>query len=161
MAKTQRKPASRRRRAEAAPGMSCGVIELAPAPRAVVGASGTYSVRLADGGRVTATLAPSVSPAFARECLRDGRMVIVVAGAEGAVIAGALQTQSHPATDARGTLVLSAEQIRLRAKKSLALEVPMARLELENGGAARIEGDRLVIDAAALVRILSAKVEVP
>jgi hypothetical protein len=157
-ARNARTELARDERAAAEIGLTLGVIELAPAVKKRVGSSGAkYSVRLLSGERVQATLAPSVDPGFARECVRDGRMVIVAEG----VIAGALQTQSHPATDARGNLALGAEHLRLSAKRSLHLEVPGGRIELEPGGVVKIESDRLVLDAAALVRILSSRVEVP
>jgi hypothetical protein len=142
--------------------ISVGYVEMAPAPkRAVAGDTGQYVVCLADGERVTARPGAGVAPSFLRECLRERRMVVVVPGREGAVIAGALQTRSHPSTDERGTLALDAEHVRLDARRSLTLEVPGGRLALEKGGAVRLDGDRLVIDAAAFVRFLSARVELP
>jgi hypothetical protein len=144
--------------------MALGTLELAPAAkrRSAVGASrDRYMVRLLTGERVAARLTSAMQPAFARQCLRDGRMVVLVETAEGAMVAGALQTEAHPSVNPRGGLTLEADHLRLSAKRSLVLEAPGGRLELEPGGAVRIEGDRLVLDAAALVRILSARVEVP
>ncbi len=144
-------------------GMALGIIELAPTQRErTLGVTGDrYSVRLTTGERVTAELAPGMCQAFARECVRARRMVVLTDGANGPCIAGALQTEAHPAVDARGTLALEAEHVRLRAQRSLTLEVPGGRIELEPGGVVKLEGDRLVLDAAALVRILSSRVEVP
>ena len=120
-----------------------------------------YRVELATGRVITASLDEAVSPALAEECLRQRRTVVLVDGARGPVIAGALQTSPGVAADAHGTLVLDARQVRVRADRSLVLEVPGASLELGRGGEVRFEGDKLVLDMAALVRILSGKVEIP
>jgi hypothetical protein len=143
------------------PGLHPGRVEriaTAPgegAPRSV------YQVRLATGRRVTAALDAGVAAALVEECLRDGRNVVLMDGPEGALIAGALQTAPFPAADARGTLALEARHLRLRATETLELEVPGSSLRIEPGGAVRLEGDRLVIDMAALVRIFSGRVEIP
>lgn len=154
-----------KKNAEGAPriGLALGVIELAPTQRrAKIGVTGErYVVRLQSGDSVTATLATSMCPEFARLCVRERRMVMVTDGADGPLIAGALQTQAHPSADARGNLSLEGDHVRVSAKRSLVLEVPGGRIELEPGGVVKLEGDRLVLDAAALVRILSSRVEVP
>jgi hypothetical protein len=120
-----------------------------------------YQILLPTGLRTTATLDPGVAAALVEECLRQGRSVVVTEGAGGVVIVGALQTAPYPVADERGTLVLDARHLRLRATDTLELEVPGTSLRLEPGGAVRIDGDRLVIDMAALVRIFSGRVEIP
>lgn len=120
-----------------------------------------YQVRLGDGRQIVATLAPGVEPSFVEECLREGRAVVLMDGASGAVIAGALQTATMPRADARGTLALEARHIRLRATETLELEVPGSNLRMEPGGAVRIDGDKLVIDMAALMRVFAGRVELP
>jgi hypothetical protein len=110
---------------------------------------------------VTATLDRGVAAALVEECLREGRNVVMMDGPKGVVIAGALQVATSPAADAHGTLALEARHLRLRATETLELEVPGSSLRFEPGGAVRIEGDRLVIDMAALVRIFSSRVEIP
>lgn len=149
-----------RREASLGPGLHPGRVEMAVAAGA--GPAGpAFQVRLANGRNLVAALAEGVSPAFVAQCMREGRTVVLVNEARGAVIAGALQTSSAAAADARGVLALEARHLRLRAEETLELEVPGSSLRLEPGGAVRIEGDRLVLDMAALVRILSARVEVP
>lgn len=147
---------ARGRRAAGAlgPGMHPGRIELRAA-------EGSYRVRLDAGRVVAAALGAGVSPALAEECLRDGRTVILLDSPRGAVIAGALQVAPSLAPDERGTLAIDARHIRLRAAESLSLEVPGAGLLVEPGGAVRLEGDKLVIDMAAMVRIFSARVDIP
>lgn len=139
------------------PGLHPGRVEMAAAGAA----SPAYQVRSSSGRRVMATLAAGVSPSFIEECMREGRTVVLMDTPRGVAIAGALQTASAPTPDARGTLELSARHLRLRAAETLELEVPGSSLRIEPGGAVRLEGDRLVIDMAALVRIFTAKVELP
>ncbi|MEO7331595.1 MAG: hypothetical protein ABI193_23675, partial [Minicystis sp.] len=95
------------------------------------------------------------------ECAREGRTVVLMDGPQSILIAGALQTAPSPVPDARGTLALEARHLRLRGTETLEIEVPGASLRMEPGGALRLEGDRLVIDMAALVRIFSGRVEIP
>ncbi|WP_437575915.1 hypothetical protein [Sorangium sp. So ce887] len=141
------------------PGLHPGVVEMATAREG--DARPAFQVRTSDGRRLLATLAAGVSPAFIEECTREGRTVVLADAHGGVAILGALQTASAPAPDAHGTLALDARHIRLRARETLELEVPGSSLRIEPGGAVRIEGDRLVLDMAALVRIFSARVELP
>jgi hypothetical protein len=152
-------PRSQAERRALGPGMHAGRVE-------AIGALGmdgirTYRVRLASGATVHALPGLGVSPALIDECARDGRTVVLVDGPEGIVIAGALQTAPTMAPDAQGTLAIEAKHLRVRAEQSIVLEVPGGSLSMEPGGAMRMEGDKLVIDMAALVRIFSARVEIP
>lgn len=156
------------RRAALGPGLHPGRIELRgaaadPGERAQHGpaAQGSYRVRLASGRVVAAALGQGVSPALADECMRDGRTVILMDGPHGVVIAGALQVAPSFAPDERGTMTVDARHLRLRAGESIALEVPGASLQIDPNGAVRVEGDKLVIDMAAMVRIFSARVDIP
>lgn len=153
--------AERRQRRAAAlgPGMHAGKLEMAVASKSEGVRS--YRVRLASGQSVKARLGGGVSPELADECLREGRTVVLVDGASGIEIAGALQVAPSIAKDAHGNLSLEGKHIRLRADQSFVLEVPGGGLSLEAGGAMRFEGDKLVIDMAALVRVFSARVELP
>lgn len=155
---------TRRRRSKASlplgPGMHPGRIEMVMAASAD-GAERVYRVRLASGRHVTARLDGAVTPDFAEECLRGGRTVVLVDGPDGARIAGALQVASAIEKDRRGTLALEAKHVRVQADQSLVLEVPGGSLAFEPGGSLRFEGDKLVIDMAALVRIFAARVELP
>jgi len=154
-------PSPRRARASAlGPGLHPGRIELASAegngerPR-------SFRVRVQGGKLVSATLGPGVLPALAEECMREGRTVVLVDGPGGIQIAGALQTAPTLTPDAQGTLALEAKHLRVRAERSIAIEVPGGSLTMEQEGLVRIEGDKLVLDMAALVRIFSARVEIP
>jgi hypothetical protein len=140
------------------PGLHAATIELAVRGRGREPHG--YRVRLSSGRSLTARLAAGVSPRLVEECMRETRSVVVCDGPNGVTIAGALQTAPSLSLDERGALWLDADRIRLCARKSLALEVAGSAITLADG-ALRVEGDRLVIDAAALVRILSAKVEIP
>ena len=128
---------------------------------ALAGATKVYRVRLDDGREVRATLDRAVDPAFADACMRDDRTVVLVDTEDGIAVAGALQTSAGLSTDARGTLAVDARHVRIRAGESLELEVPGGRVALDPNGAMRFEGDRLVIDMAALVRVFSSKLELP
>ncbi len=135
------------------PGLHGGVIELATEER--------YRVRTASGAHVSAGLLPGVQPALATECLRTGRMVIVVDTERGPAIAGALQTALAVERDADGVVSVDAREIRLRAERALLIEAGPVTIRADESGALRMEGDRLVLDMAALVRVLSARVELP
>jgi hypothetical protein len=152
---------SRRTAAPLGPGLHPGFVERIAAAPSDDAQPATYHVRLGDGRRVRAELAPGVVPALVDACAREGRTVVLMDGPRGITIAGALQTAPSPIPDARGTLSLEARHLRLRGAETLELEVPGASLRIEPGGALRLEGDRLVIDMAALVRIFSGRVEIP
>lgn len=122
---------------------------------------GDYVVRLASGERVPARLHDDMQPSFADDCLRDGRLVLVIDTARGVEIAGALQTARVPVADARGALTIEAKDLRLRAIENLSVDVGLVSLRAQPNGALRMEGDRLVIDMAAMVRILSGRVDLP
>jgi hypothetical protein len=132
--------------------MQAGVIEMA--------CNGRYRVRLLRGDLVPADVAPGVDPAFADECMAERTTVIVGDGAGGAVILGALQTRSS-ATDVHGRVRLSGQDVELHAQRSIALRVGDAALTIDADGAVRLAGKRLTVDVAAVMRVLSAKVELP
>jgi hypothetical protein len=135
------------------PGLHGGTIELK--------SGRTYQVRTIDGQRVPAALADTVDPALADDCLRTGRLVVVMDTPKGPAIAGALQTSLPIAQDRDGVLAVTAKEVRLRADQLALIEVGPVSLSAEASGALRLEGDRLVIDMGALVRVLSARVELP
>ena len=56
---------------------------------------------------------------------------------------------------------MDAREIRLRAERALSIEAGPIVITADNQGALRMEGDRLVIDMAAIVRVLSSRVELP
>ncbi|MDI1477253.1 hypothetical protein [Polyangium sp. y55x31] len=150
------KPAARAKKpapAALGPGLFVGKIEFA--------SDGTYRVRTVEGRRVTAVLADDVEPAFAEECLRTGRTVFVTETERGPTVLGALQTSRGLVREASGLVTLSAQDLRLRAERSLTLESGQAALRLEKAGILRAEGERMVVDMSSLVRFLSALVELP
>jgi hypothetical protein len=136
-----------------APGLHAGSIELR--------SEGVFRVRLLDGTVIAATLDDGVDPELARECQRRGLRVIVTGSARGPLILGAIQTTPSIAVEEGGTLAISAKKIRLKAEQSLVLESGEASLRLQPDGVFKLEGDRMVVDVAGLVRFLSARVEFP
>jgi hypothetical protein len=122
----------------------------------------TYRVKLLSGERCTATAAPDVSPKLLGECLSARRTVMLADSEHGPVILGALQTAPTPYVDPKtGAFDVAAEHIRLRADATISLQVGPTSLALEKSGVARIEGEQVVIDAAALARVLATKLELP
>lgn len=120
-----------------------------------------YRVRTTTGARLTARLSPEVEPSLVDECLRHGRLVVVVPGEEGPLIAGAIQTTRGIALDQDGNLAVSAQDIRLKAEKGLRIEADGVTLAVDRTGILRVEGDKMTIDMGMLVRFLSARVELP
>jgi hypothetical protein len=122
----------------------------------------SYRVRLLQGAQARATLAPGVSPALIDECQQTRRLVMLSDGKQGPVILGALQTAPAPYVNtATGKLELEAEHIALKANTTIELRVGSASVALAKSGVARVEGSRMVLDVNALLRVLSAKVELP
>jgi len=121
----------------------------------------SYRVRTPSGAKLTAVLGEHVAPALADECLRTGRPVILAETDRGPTILGALQTQLPVERSEGGVLTLEADEVRLRAERQISIEVGAARWAADAKGVVRVEGDRMVIDMAALVRVLSSQVELP
>ena len=121
-----------------------------------------YHLKLLDGRRNKATLARAVAPKLLDDCLRARRVVLLADGERGPLILGALQTAQVPQIhEETGAFEVEATDIRLRADASIVLRVGAASLGLEHSGIARIEGDQMVIDVAALLRVLATKVQLP
>jgi hypothetical protein len=136
------------------PGVHAAIIELN------LGAS--YQVRLLNGVRTTAKRAGGVSPLLLEECLMTRRLVMVTDGENGPVILGALQTELAPRVrEETGALEVEARHIQLRAAETIALKAGPVSLVLDKSGVVRVAGERMVIDVGALLRVLSAKVELP
>ena len=124
--------------------------------------SASYHVKLLDGRRARATLARGVSPRLLDECLQSRRVVMLADADAGPVILGALQTAPVPQVqEGAGVFEVQASQIRLKADTSIVLQAGSSSLVLEKSGVARIDGERMVIDVAALLRVLATKVELP
>jgi hypothetical protein len=158
MAQRARQPRARQRVALGA-GLHGGYVELETA-----GPPQRFRVRLADGRVVTATPDGGVDPELLRDSMRARRMVILVDGPEQGVprIVGALAIERPIATRERGDRVtIHARELRLAADERLRLEAGPVAVTADESGKMRLEGDRLVIDMAALVKVLSLKVELP
>jgi hypothetical protein len=152
--KAPRKTAPTSRAAALGPGIHAATVELKN------GAS--YRVKLLDGRRAKATLAPGVSPKLLDECLRSRRLVMLADGDGGPAILGALQTAPVPQVEEEaGVYEVKAREIRLKAATSIVLETSRSALVLDTSGLARIAGERLVIDVATLLRVLATTVELP
>jgi hypothetical protein len=120
-----------------------------------------YRVHSLDGARVAARLGDDVDAALAEECLRTGRPVIAADTERGATILGALQTRLPFERGEDGQLAVRAKDLRFVAERSLSIEAGGFALRVDKAGAARLEGDRLVIDMSEIVRVLAARVELP
>jgi hypothetical protein len=152
--KAPRKTAPASRTAALGPGIHAATVELKN------GAS--YRVKLLDGRRAKATVAPGVSPKLLDECLRSRRLVMLADGEDGPTVIGALQTAPVPQVqEDAGVYEVKAKEIRFKAATSIVLETGSSSLVLEKSGLARVAGDRLVIDVATLLRVLATKVELP
>lgn len=134
-------------------GLHAGVIELR--------SGGAFQVRLPAGGRCKATLDDEVDPALAEECLRSGRRVVLCDGERGPVIVGALQTSAPVVKTADGAVTIEGRELRLKAKERVVIDTGATSLRMAENGAVRFEGEKMVIDMPALVRILAASVELP
>lgn len=135
------------------PGLHAGTIELR--------SGRSFQVRTAAGALVTATLDDEVDPALAEDCLCSGRRVVLADGESGPVILGALQTSAPVVKDPDGCVTIQGRELRLRADKQVVIDAGPVSLRLHESGAVRVEGEKMVIDMPALLRILSASVELP
>jgi hypothetical protein len=152
--KAPRKTAPAGRSAALGSGIHAATVELK--------SGAAYRVKLLDGRKARATLAPGVSPKLLDECLRSRRLVMLADGEGGPAILGALQTAPVPQVQEEADVFqVNANEIRLKAATSIVLETGSSALVLERSGVARIKGERVVLDVAALLRVLATKVELP
>jgi hypothetical protein len=121
-----------------------------------------YGVRTLGGVRLEAALGAGVEPAFAEECLREHRTVLVTPGEHGgAVILGALQTTRALSRDDIGTLRAHGRRLEIDAEEGLVLRVGNAALIIDQHGALKLTGNKLNLDIAQVVRVLAAACELP
>lgn len=142
--------------AEPAPlgqGITAAVIELRS------GAS--YRVRTVAGTRYSAALADGVDPGLAEECLRDGRTVLLSDSPRGVLILGAVQTGRTPVREVDGSVAIEGKDVRIRAERSVVLDAGPVSIRADKSGLVRIEGEKMILDLTALVRVLSARMEIP
>ena len=130
-----------------------GVIELAT--------PNDYRVRLLDGEVVAAKPATGCEPALLSECLRERRTVMLSYTPDGPLILGALQTRSSATETRDGLTQIDSERIELNADSAICLRVGGSTVELRKDGTLRIAGQRLTMDIATLVKVLSGRVELP
>jgi hypothetical protein len=152
MTKHDEQPRSERRAGTG--GLVAGVVELATEtdgePR--------YKVRLLGGELVDARLGPGCSTALVDECLAARRTVLI---SEGAIL-GALQTAPTEARrDVDGNVSVEGGEVVVEADHALSLRAGDTELVLHEDGTVRIVGQRMSIDVAALIKLLSARVELP
>jgi hypothetical protein len=149
-----RKPAVPARVEALPPGIHVGRIEMR--------ADGVYRVRTLVGATVSARLGPEIGEDFAEECLRDRRTMLLTPDETGdALILGALQTASVTSRDAEDIVRLRGKKVEIEADDGITLQVGRATLRLDAKGAVKIGGQKMTMDVAEVVRILSALVELP
>ncbi len=111
-----------------------------------------YSVHTFAGERTEARLARDVDEALAEECLREQRTVLVTQNEDGVpVILGALQTS-------RGA---SGKRVEIEAEEGLVLRVGKSALVMEKDGTVKIVGQKMSLNLAEVVRVLSTRCELP
>lgn len=123
--------------------------------------AGRWLVQLLDGRVVEAELGPAVVPALLEEAAVDGRLVILSDGARHPMVLGALQTRPALSPTADGDLDVKVRSLRIEATEQVSLRTPMAGIELEVDGKAKLRSRRLVIDSPDHVKVRSALVELP
>lgn len=139
-----------------APGLHLGRIE------AVLDEPAGAVVRIEGGPKIDAGLHSSLEPEFVDECCRDSRVVLLTAAADGkATIMGALQTARAVSRDAQGTVRLEGDRVEIAAPEGLSFKVGKATLRLDANGTFKLVGQRLSMDMATVVRIMSSLVELP
>lgn len=121
-----------------------------------------FHLRTLAGQRVEARLADDVEPAFAQECLREHRTVLITPGDDGiAVILGALQTARGISRDDTGTVRSRGKRVEIEADEGLVLRVGQSALVMDKRGALKLVGQKMTVNVAEVVRVLSALCELP
>jgi hypothetical protein len=132
------------------------------AARIDVCAGDRYHVHTLAGERVEARLGDDVEKDFADACVREHRTVLVTPGKDGvAVILGALQTSHGTVEDDQGTIRSRGKHVEIEADERLTLRVGTSALMLDKSGTVKLIGQKITINVADLVRILSAACELP
>jgi hypothetical protein len=135
------------------PGIHPGVVELE--------ANGSYRVALLAGGHVRARLDKGLAKGFVDECMRTGAKMLLHDTPRGPEILGALHAPRELSPGQQDEVELRGKTVRVRAAEEIVLQVGKTTLRLDKTGAARFEGRKLVLDIASLIRMLSARVELP
>src|SRR5262245_37589310 len=132
------RPASARKKASVvlAPGMHLGRIEMQ--------SGAVYSVSVGSRQSAMAELAEGFEAAFAEECLREQRAVVLAVSDDGkAVLAGALQTSRSISRDREGSARIEARRLDLRAEDGATIAVGRTLLRIDRQGAVKIVGDKM------------------
>ncbi len=129
--------------------------------RRIPGREGAYRVLLPDGAAVEAELSPDFEPELAAECLRDNRTVMLSADGRRVTVVGSLQTSRTISRDHRDNLHIEARRVRVDAEEGMVFHVGKSTLRMDKKGAIKLTGQRMSMDVATVVRILSALVELP
>lgn len=111
---------------------------------------GRYEAHLMTGQRFEIALAPEVDPELADLCLAEQEIVLVGARGDEVVLYGALRTKARKPEDAV-----------IEAPRRLVLRSGKAKLELNADGKVKLTGNDLTVDAPRVVRLASARVEIP
>ena len=93
--------------------------------------------------------------------MKSGQRVLLLDTPRGPEIMGALHAPRELPGGEEESVELKGKTIRLRATDEVQIQVGKSTLRLDKTGAARLEGRKLVVDVASLVRFLSARVELP
>lgn len=116
-----------------------------------MGADGHYRVRTRDGRLIRARCDESVSPQLVDVCIRERRRMLIERDGNDMFIVGALQT----------TLESVASRVTVEAEDELILRSGNSSISLRADGKVSLRGNHLTMDVARLVKLLSAKVELP
>lgn len=155
---TSHEPRSARARKQAAPALAPGI----HLGRIEMLSGAVYSVSVGPRRSVMVELAEGFEAAFAEECLREQRPVIVSVDEDGrAVLAGALQTTRGVSRDREGSARIEATRLDLRAEEGATIAVGRTLLRIDRRGAVKIVGDKMTLDITEVVRVLSARCELP
>ncbi len=120
-----------------------------------------FVVMLPDGQERLAELAPGLDPELARECLRQGRPMLVRRDADELQLIGALQTERSPVSQHDGVVTLAGREVRVQAERHLELEVGSSRLALQQDGKLALLVERVTMHASSLIKLIASKVELP
>ncbi len=134
------------------PGVHLGVVEMR--------SGSSYRVKLMAGGHARATRGPGVGAAAVDRWMDQAQTVVLADGDRGPLLVGALE---KPLDDEGrgGARLVSGRSIRIDAEDEITLTVGSISLKLNKAGAAELKGEKLVIDVAAIMKVLAARVELP
>lgn len=113
------------------------------------------------GVLITCGVAPEVDNRLVDECARDRRIVLVTVRDDGMDVIGAVQTAPSAVRTEGEIQRISGKQVEIGAEDGVVIRVGASSLRLDKKGTIKIVGQKMTMDVAALVRVLSALVELP